>query len=348
MESVQQDRLPRLYTQLADWWPLLSSPDEYTAEAELYRRTLLEACSRRPETILELGSGGGNNASHLKKYFHLTLVDRSEQMLAISRALNPECEHLPGDMRTIRLDADPRLDRIYPPANRVRRLRCRRWLGEGFPGLETRKSMTARFEQPISQEGLNKMDKETELALRQIFKQFNRFMLLLWRLGLGRWFNLWPEMAGQIMVIVHTGRKTGLRRFTPVNYAELDGQLYCVAGFGSAADWYKNIIANPQVEVWHPQGWWQGMATDISRSADRVALIRAVMVGSGFAAPLFGLDPRKLDDHQLEQLTAGYPLIHIQRLGARTGPGGPGELAWLWPLSTFALLAWILFRPRRK
>ena len=56
MESVQQDRLPRLYTQLADWWPLLSSPDEYAAEAELYRRTLLEACSRRPETILELGS----------------------------------------------------------------------------------------------------------------------------------------------------------------------------------------------------------------------------------------------------------------------------------------------------
>ncbi len=33
----------------------------------------------------------------------MTLVDLSEDMLAVSRELNPECEHLPGDMRTVRL-----------------------------------------------------------------------------------------------------------------------------------------------------------------------------------------------------------------------------------------------------
>lgn len=192
------------------------------------------------------------------------------------------------------------------------------------------------------------MNPETELAMRQVFKQFNRFMLLLWRLGLGPWLSIWPQVGGQIMVIVHTGRKTGLRRFTPVNFAELDGELYCCAGFGSAADWYQNILANPQVEIWHPQGWWQALASDISSSADRTALIRAVMVGSGFAAPLFGLDPYKLDDRQLEQKTSSYPLIHIQRQAARTGPGGPGDLAWFWPASTFVLLAWILFKPQRR
>ena len=53
--------------------------------------------------MLELGSGGGNNASHLKAHFQLTLVDLSPAMLAVSRALNPECEHLQGDMRTVRL-----------------------------------------------------------------------------------------------------------------------------------------------------------------------------------------------------------------------------------------------------
>ncbi len=192
------------------------------------------------------------------------------------------------------------------------------------------------------------MNTETELAMRRVFKQFNHFMLLLWRLGLGPWFNLWPKVSGQVMVIVHTGRKTGLRRFTPVNFAELDGELYCCAGFGSVTDWYKNILANPQVEIWHPQGWWQGVARDISSSPDRIALVRAVMVGSGFAAPLFGLDPHRLDDRQLGEKTATYPLIHIRRLGALTGPSGPGELAWLWPISTFVLLAWMLFRPRRR
>lgn len=33
----------------------------------------------------------------------LTLVDRSPEMLAVSFALNPECEHVVGDMRDMRL-----------------------------------------------------------------------------------------------------------------------------------------------------------------------------------------------------------------------------------------------------
>jgi SAM-dependent methyltransferase len=53
--------------------------------------------------VLDLGSGGGSNASHLKDRFALTLVDLSEAMLAVSAALNPDCRHVRGDMRTIRL-----------------------------------------------------------------------------------------------------------------------------------------------------------------------------------------------------------------------------------------------------
>lgn len=95
--------MPILYGELAPWWPLLSPPADYAEEAVFYERTLLEACARRPGTLLELGSGGGNNASFLKKRFQMTLVDRSPGMLATSRALNPECEHVEGDMRTVRL-----------------------------------------------------------------------------------------------------------------------------------------------------------------------------------------------------------------------------------------------------
>ena len=53
--------------------------------------------------MLELGSGGGNNASHMKQHFELTLTDVSPQMLALSRTINPELEHIEGDMRTLRL-----------------------------------------------------------------------------------------------------------------------------------------------------------------------------------------------------------------------------------------------------
>jgi ubiquinone/menaquinone biosynthesis C-methylase UbiE len=93
----------RLYNELASWWPLLSTPDDYLEEAQFFRDTILANCTTTPTTVLELGSGGGNNASHMKSTFTLTLVDISEQMLNVSRNLNPQCEHIQGDMRTLRL-----------------------------------------------------------------------------------------------------------------------------------------------------------------------------------------------------------------------------------------------------
>jgi SAM-dependent methyltransferase len=96
--------LPRLYSEFAEWWPLLSPAEDYAEEATFYA-LVLQAYSQTPvKTLLELGSGGGNNASHLKQRFSLTLVDPSEQMLEVSQALNPECEHIRGDMRNVRLE----------------------------------------------------------------------------------------------------------------------------------------------------------------------------------------------------------------------------------------------------
>ncbi|HEX6368897.1 MAG TPA: class I SAM-dependent methyltransferase [Longimicrobium sp.] len=94
---------PRLYAELASWWPLMSSPDDYQEEAAFYQKALLEASVRPPRTLLELGSGGGNNASYLKARFQMVLVDLSPGMLEVSRRLNPECGHVQGDMRTVRL-----------------------------------------------------------------------------------------------------------------------------------------------------------------------------------------------------------------------------------------------------
>jgi SAM-dependent methyltransferase len=95
--------LPRLYTELADWFHLLTAPEEYAEEAELFRQALVETAATPPRTLLELGSGGGNIASHYKRHFQSTLVDLSPEMLALSQRINPECEHIQGDMRTVRL-----------------------------------------------------------------------------------------------------------------------------------------------------------------------------------------------------------------------------------------------------
>jgi deazaflavin-dependent oxidoreductase (nitroreductase family) len=188
---------------------------------------------------------------------------------------------------------------------------------------------------------------QREQQLRQGFRTFNRFMLLMWRLGMGAWINAWPEVGGRIMVIRHIGRKTGRRRYTPVNYTIADGEIYCTAGFGSASDWYRNILAHPEVEVWLPDGWWAGVAEEVSDTSTRMPLLRQVLIDSGFAARAAGLDPVCMGNEELDRATATYRLIHIRRTQACTGRGGPGDLAWVWPLATMTLLPLVLFRRRR-
>jgi SAM-dependent methyltransferase len=93
----------KLYGELAEWWPIFSGPEEYREEAAYFARTLIASSNPPPRSVLELGSGGGNNAYHLKAHFEMTLVDRSPGMLAVSREINPGCEHLKGDIRKVRL-----------------------------------------------------------------------------------------------------------------------------------------------------------------------------------------------------------------------------------------------------
>ena len=103
MDMPSVPDLPKLYGELASWFHLLSSPPDYAEEAEFARGLIQEASATPPGNVLELGSGGGNNASHLKAYFKMTLVDLSSGMLELSKKLNPESEHIRGDMKTLRL-----------------------------------------------------------------------------------------------------------------------------------------------------------------------------------------------------------------------------------------------------
>lgn len=93
----------RLYDELVPFYHLLDPVEEHAAETEAFRAALLRA-TPRAKTLLELGSGAGHNAFHLKRWFDCTLSDSSPQMLGRSRALNPECPHHEGDLRSLRLE----------------------------------------------------------------------------------------------------------------------------------------------------------------------------------------------------------------------------------------------------
>jgi deazaflavin-dependent oxidoreductase (nitroreductase family) len=197
------------------------------------------------------------------------------------------------------------------------------------------------------QEDAMENSKSSEEKMRQGFKNFNQLMLLMWRLGLGPWINLFPDVVGRIMVITHTGRKTGKKYRTPVNYAMVGGDIFCVAGFGSISDWYRNLATNTEVEVWLPNGWWTGTAEELKNGELRLPLVRQVLVASGFASRFAGIDPKLASDESLSKATSSYHLFRIRLVAPRTGTGGPGDLAWVWPLSTL-LLFMMLLTPRRR
>lgn len=92
----------RFYGELASWWPMISPVDDYAEEAK-FIATQLRRGAIPVRDVLELGSGGGHVAFHLKNQFEMTLVDLSEEMLEMSRRINPECAHGHGDMRDLRM-----------------------------------------------------------------------------------------------------------------------------------------------------------------------------------------------------------------------------------------------------
>ena len=96
-------KLPALYGELVSWYRLLDPPADHAEEAALFQRALERGVSGAATTLLELGAGAGHNAVHLAPRFTCTLTDLSAPMLGLSRETNPNCEHVQGDMRSLRL-----------------------------------------------------------------------------------------------------------------------------------------------------------------------------------------------------------------------------------------------------
>jgi len=192
-----------------------------------------------------------------------------------------------------------------------------------------------------------------ESQLRKAFRFLNRNMLVLWRLGLG--WQMANPISGYIMVLATTGRKSGERRLAPLNFAEHGDAVYCLAGFGKTTHWLLNLQADPQCEVWLPDGRrLRGRGELVTTEAHRIDLVREILVRSGFAAKLAesGLDPTTAPDETIAELGLQpgrrYEIVEIKLGDAVTGPGGPGDLTWVWPaVGLTGLVGWLVLRRRR-
>jgi len=84
-------------------------------------------------------------------------------------------------------------------------------------------------------------------------------------LGLG------PLIGRVVLLLITTGRKSGLKRVTPLQYEIIDGAYYLGSAYGVRADWYRNIEANPCVEIRVKRLRFEGLAepvTDLEQITD--------------------------------------------------------------------------------
>jgi deazaflavin-dependent oxidoreductase (nitroreductase family) len=70
-----------------------------------------------------------------------------------------------------------------------------------------------------------------------------RVFKTLYAIGLG------PLAGRLVLLLTTTGHKSGLPRTTALQYEEIDGAIYLGSSKGTHADWFKNLVANPCVNV---------------------------------------------------------------------------------------------------
>jgi deazaflavin-dependent oxidoreductase (nitroreductase family) len=177
--------------------------------------------------------------------------------------------------------------------------------------------------------------------LRRFFRFLNKFFMVpMFRLGFGPFFG--NPFTGYIMVLKVIGRKTGKLRFAPVNYAILNGSVYCLAGWGRISDWYRNLQTAPDISVILPGGAIAGHVEEVEETGERAAVIRQILKNGGFAGFFGGFNPYRVSEAVLREKTAGLPLLRIRPDGVGNGASDPGGWAWVWtPLSIF-LLVWVI------
>jgi len=178
-------------------------------------------------------------------------------------------------------------------------------------------------------------------ALPVVFKYANSAAVTLWKMGLGKLINLFPAAFGKTLVVDFSRHGAKSPTHMPLVYYAQGDVLYCTAFWNAQPDWYLNVIANPQVEIWLADGWYTAKAELVGDEVEREQIMPMLIKNGG---AVFTLKEKIGWKNLLEGEQGEFPLLRIKRQSPCTGAEGPGSLAWLWPFMFFVFL----FRPRRK
>jgi deazaflavin-dependent oxidoreductase (nitroreductase family) len=161
--------------------------------------------------------------------------------------------------------------------------------------------------------------------LRKAFRVLNRWAAApLIRAGGGP--LLTTTATGSILVLRTTGRKSGLVREAPLGYTMIDGRVVVMAGYGRNAHWFRNALADPEVEVLLPGALIAGQAAEITEPDQMRAAFRILIESMGVVGRLTLGDVRGKSDAEVDALAAAFPVLAITPTAFRPGPFDPGGM----------------------
>jgi len=209
-----------------------------------------------------------------------------------------------------------------------------------------------RLAESIAPRGLEPLPQPLAAIVRALnapLPTLNRwFMIPVQRLGLGAWVG--TPIGGYILLLRTRGRHTGLVREAPLSYLVDDGSAWVMAGFGTRTHWYRNLLADPDVEVWLPGRIVRCHAEEVGDPAIRAAVMPRLVRAAGLPGALVGCNPWTAPDARIVELLEGIPLVrltpHHEPLVA--GPDDPGGRAWIWRQSLVGALVVTLVAGLRR
>jgi deazaflavin-dependent oxidoreductase (nitroreductase family) len=181
---------------------------------------------------------------------------------------------------------------------------------------------------------------------RTTFRYLNRWLVVPFhRAGLAAWLG--TPITGCQLLLTTTGRTSHLPRHTPLGYLVAEGAAWVLAGYGPSTLWYRNLLAEPRVEVLLPgRVPFAAVAEEIRDPVVRARIIPPLVRSMRLPGALIGCDPATASDERILGLVAWVPLVRLRPVGGdlEPGPDDPGGLGWVWRQAVVALVSVLLVR----
>ena len=144
-------------------------------------------------------------------------------------------------------------------------------------------------------------------------KFFFKAPLFMHKVGLGGWEKI---IGAEWMLISTTERKTGKRRDSMVDVMDYDASTdtyYIEAAYGSRADWFKNIKANPIFDAQVGRRKFKAQAQELDAAGTGEMLVRFFRRKPAYTRSVMAMVGMKFkDENELREMGKNLTLLAVK------------------------------------